>query len=679
MTFLNLWATWIAAAVIPALLILYFLKLRRREQTVASTLLWKRAIQDLQVNAPFQRLRKNLLLLLQLLILAAGIVALARPIIETTATREGRVVVLIDRSASMNAREADGRTRLELAKEQAVRLVKSLNRTGSTWLSLTGAKLQSEAMVIAFADRALPLCSFTANTGELVDLINAIEPSDAQTNLAEALRLAQADMTPLVMTSARMEEAVNQLQQTPVSATPPAKLILVSDGCVGELDDVTLKGGALELINVGTVRDNVGITALRTQRSYEEPEKLSVFVHVQNLGDQPVVTDVAVYVDGVLAGARPVSLGPAAARGAAPASGPSGSAPAEVASAQLAFELPLDRAAVLEARLARADPLAVDNTAWAVVPPPRKLRVLVVTKGNFFLDSIMRGLPLAEYPFVTPEQYEAGESTYEDSGQSTFNLVIFDKYSPKRLPMGNFIFFGALPPLEQVKARKETDGHNLIWWDETHPILRYCDEALSYVTFAHSTALSLPDDAERLIEGPDGPILARYSSDGRHCLIASFAIEQTDWWKRGFPVFAYNAIRYMGGGASFDDRPLRPGASLRFNLPPDKKETIVHRPDARTVAIKADNAGAAYYRGADRVGVYRADPAVPGWDRYAVNLEDDRESDIAPRSDFRVGGKSVEVGKRIEQVTPEVWRWFVGVALAIMLLEWYIYNRRVMI
>jgi hypothetical protein len=121
MNFLNPWfAAAVAAVVVPALLILYFLKLRRREQVVASTLLWKRAIQDLQVNAPFRRLRRNLLLFLQLLILGAGVFALARPIIRTEVANEERVVILIDRSASMNTREGDV-TRLDLAKEQAER------------------------------------------------------------------------------------------------------------------------------------------------------------------------------------------------------------------------------------------------------------------------------------------------------------------------------------------------------------------------------------------------------------------------------------------------------------------------------------------------------------------------------------------------------------------------------
>ena len=97
MSFLAPAMFWIAALAMPALLILYFLKLRRRQETVPSTLLWKRAVQDLQVNAPFQKLRKNLLLLLQLLILAAAIFALARPVVNSPVSNEKSVILLVDR------------------------------------------------------------------------------------------------------------------------------------------------------------------------------------------------------------------------------------------------------------------------------------------------------------------------------------------------------------------------------------------------------------------------------------------------------------------------------------------------------------------------------------------------------------------------------------------------------
>ena len=45
-SFLNPWSAALAAGIaVPALLVLYFLKLRRREMPVSSTLLWRKAIQ----------------------------------------------------------------------------------------------------------------------------------------------------------------------------------------------------------------------------------------------------------------------------------------------------------------------------------------------------------------------------------------------------------------------------------------------------------------------------------------------------------------------------------------------------------------------------------------------------------------------------------------------------------
>src|SRR5690349_4947308 len=149
-TFTNWQAGAIAAGiVVPSLLVLYFLKLRRREQSVPSTLLWRKAIQDLQVNAPFQKLRRNLLLLLQMLLLLLLVLALSRPVANYYRGAGKTTVILIDRSASMSANDQKGgkETRLDEAKRRANELVDSMTR-GST------------AMVIAFDDSAETLQPF---------------------------------------------------------------------------------------------------------------------------------------------------------------------------------------------------------------------------------------------------------------------------------------------------------------------------------------------------------------------------------------------------------------------------------------------------------------------------------------------------------------------------------------
>src|SRR5579884_2548722 len=74
---LTAWA--VLAGVPVGIIALYFLKLRRRPVQVPSTLLWRRSLEDLHVNSLFQRLRRNLLLFLQLLAVLLAMLALAGP------------------------------------------------------------------------------------------------------------------------------------------------------------------------------------------------------------------------------------------------------------------------------------------------------------------------------------------------------------------------------------------------------------------------------------------------------------------------------------------------------------------------------------------------------------------------------------------------------------------------
>lgn len=691
MSFLNPWvALGLAAVAIPALVILYFLKLRRREERVPSTFLWRRAVQDLQVNAPFQKLRKNLLLLLQLLILGAALFALARPVIKTDVADEASIVLMIDRSASMKAIEGD-RTRFDIAKEQAVRYLQTLNRTGGDWwsfLGFGGADVKSRVMIIAFSDRPQVICPFTTNASEAVGLVQELTPTDGQTNLTEAVKLAQAYMKPGrgnidtgsgaagggASTGASGGAPVNQ---NPVSPEISSRLVLFSDGCIANVDDVPLLGGPMTLIPAGTATDNVGITALRIARNYEQPEILDIFAQVQNFGPDTVTTDVTLFVDGEFSQGRveTVTLGPPAEPAAA-----GGTAPEEKQSsrASLSFQFPLERAAVVEARLSRKDALAVDNHAFAVVPPPKKLSVLLVSENNPFLEFVLKNLPLERWKYETPAQYEASAATEQIDGRSVYDAIIFDKFAPKELPTGNFIFFQAVPPLEAVKSEGEIENYRLMWWDETHPLLRHVQ--LDYVDIAKGIKLSLPRQATVLAEGQQGPVIARYDADGRQFLLIGFAVENSTWWmKESFPVFIYNAVRYMGEADLLTEQePARPGEPLRIPLPPEVTKAEVTTPDNKHMPIYADSLHVARFAATNEVGIYIAQPGIPGRNTFAVNLADAAESDIRPHK-FSVGGKDVEVGEQIRVQTPEVWRWFAGAALVILLLEWYIYNRRVMI
>ena len=92
----NAWG-WAALIAVPlAIVALYFLKLKRHPVEVPSTFLWTRAIEDLHVNSIWQRLRQNLLLFLQLLLLALIILAVVRPGWRGTELSGSRFIFLVD-------------------------------------------------------------------------------------------------------------------------------------------------------------------------------------------------------------------------------------------------------------------------------------------------------------------------------------------------------------------------------------------------------------------------------------------------------------------------------------------------------------------------------------------------------------------------------------------------------
>src|SRR6185503_9333340 len=119
----TLW--WLLLAGI--IIFFYLLKLKRKRTVVPSVLLWSRALEEVEANAPFKKLRRNLLLLLQLLALIALVFALARPLVTTRALATGSTVIIIDSTASMSARDEDGGSRLDRAKQLAREMIAGLS------------------------------------------------------------------------------------------------------------------------------------------------------------------------------------------------------------------------------------------------------------------------------------------------------------------------------------------------------------------------------------------------------------------------------------------------------------------------------------------------------------------------------------------------------------------------
>ncbi|MCP4246359.1 MAG: VWA domain-containing protein [bacterium] len=686
----------VAAVTIPPLVALYFLKLRRQERAISSTLLWQRAVQDLHVNSPFQRLRNNLLLLLQLLVLLLVAFALGKPMWERSLSHESTLVLLIDQSASMAVEEEDGRTRLESAKQQAKRLVEGMPDDG-------------RAMVIAFCDRATVVSSFDTDREDLKRKIDSIEQTQSSSTLTEAVALAEAYSQQLIIAGSQPGADVGLPGDV---AAPPATAVIFTDGQIADAGELTIQRldvENIEVVNIGQRADNVGIVAMSARRNYEQPNLLEVFATVRNFGPTAIPVDVDLRIRDRQGLSTHLGSGSKVlAPGAAPTQ-PDENADEEQEGGQpvdpsvagggegptdsvysVAFKREWEGGGVVEIALTVEDALSADNQAWTVIPPPRDVRVLAVTPGNLFLERVLATLPM-QVSVMSPAEYEeADPEVLADGDRGLYDVVILDRHSTARLPQGSYFFWGAVPEIPGVSLGRRIDDEVIFNWDESHAILRHVP--VETIRIWEWYELTVPTDVTLLMEGESSPVLCSFARDGRDYLISAFplviedqatgqALMNTTWvTKAHYPVFVYNAIQYLSANlAGAGQRSVRPGEPIAIPLTEGLRRLSVRRPDGERDNMPTGGASLANYARTRLVGVYRADGAADGNDTFAVNLFSPLESDTSPNRTLTLGTNQVASIDQVESVNRPFWPWLLGAVLFVVLLEWVVYNKRVFV
>ncbi len=647
-----------AAAAIPLLLLLYVLRLRRQRLRVPSTLLWQKSFEDLQANVPFQRLRWSLLLAIQLLLLLALLLALADPVVRGDLGAASRIVLLIDRSASMNAllsadEAGDGRalTRLDAAKQTALELVDRLGRSSEP----------GQMMVIAFGSQPQVVSTFQSDRGLLRNAIAAIEPTDEQADLEAALQLASA------FASGREDPAEQ-----------PPDVVLLSDGVLaGGIPanaSFRLTAGNFRFVQVvpdledPAMSNNVGIAAFSVRRDYEDPARVHVFGRLINAGTQPVTTVVTLFVDGQPAAAIRVTV---------PEAGESG--PGE---ASVTHTLDLPTGATLLLRHNHPDILPADDVASLVLAPPMQPRIALVQPGgaagpeptgpDAWLRDLLTALEPQQLTVLSPEAYAALDAQQLNSA-SLYDLIVFDRVSPSRLPAIPTLTFGAVPPgLSAVEPSSE-GGRYILSWDRQHPLMRQV--SLDTIVFAGFGGYELPVGATPLAFGPDGPVIAVLRTRGARHIAVGFEMARSNWPLHvSSAVFLQNALDYLTlADSSQTGLVHRPGDPVSVRVG-ETQELHIEGPVEYRMAVQPNST--VTLPTIRRAGVYTIHGAIPPQDVLAVSVLSDSESDIRPRSSVPVNAEPAQ-GRSVSDTAPlPIWPWLIGLAFALAVLEWLVYCRR---
>lgn len=671
-----------AAVAFPVLLAFYFLKLRRRPVRVSSTLLWERAARDLEVNAPFRMIRPSLLLLLQALALGLLCAALGRPTIAGGWAPTGRVAILIDRSASMSARDGVGQrgslmpdgsamSRLDEAKRRARELVDRLD------LASGGTR----AVVIEFAASARVVAPMSADRSALLRAIEGVTPSDQRGRLAPALALARA-FAPAGGDAPGSEAPSRRERMT---------LALFSDGSFEDESEslgVDLGSAARRLERVGPAMSdppadwrNLGLTALAARRDEDDPAIARVFLRAIRAGAGEGPARIVFRVNGETARALEVAIPP----------GPDGGRRAEE---QASVDLSAPGRALIEARIVTDDLLGSDDAASLLIEAPGGPGVMVVapadeTTGSARADpALVEALEAIDGATVRVISVQAWEAD-----PSAADLVVFDRVEARTLPRGASLHLGAGAPALGVRVvRAGADGEagagvtRALAWRRDHPLLRHVSLDGLFIGGRVSVEAPAGSGAEALASGPHGPLLLSVERAGVRRALAAFDTTRTFWWTTpAFGVFLTNASDWLTGlGAAAGARSFRTDEAITLRAEPGADVVRVEGPTSVDAPVsEADGVRRASVGALERAGVYRAIGAVERERLVPVNVLDGGESALATSeraAGFETAASAAASGPGARAVDAdarrEIWHWLVLAALALLCAEWWLYAWR---
>src|SRR6185369_15568950 len=317
------------------------------------------------------------------------------------------------------------------------------------------------------------------------------------------------------------------------------------------------------------------------------------------------------------------------------------------------------------ARVKVDDDLAADNVAYAVLPPPRKISVLLVSPGNLFLEKVLKTDPQVTLEVRTPDQYKGG--------MEEADVVVVDNTSVPKVGTGRYVFVNTVPGDVPLEVLGRLEQPTIMDWDRAHPVMRHVE----FAKVAIEDAMRLrPLSAGRpLVEAVGGPLIYALEEQDRKAIIVGFDLYKTDFPLRiAFPLILSNTLRWLHP-AALDQSSLQLAAGQPILLPVAHGITsaTVTTPSGRTVKAPVTR-GAVSFTETDEVGLYTLSTAR-GDLRVAVNLMDADESNLEPRPLPATTAPTGEAAAPIP-LQRELWPLFVLIAVVLLVLEGFLYWRR---
>lgn len=324
MRFFSLWP-FLFLLFFPFIILLYFLKQKPEAKEISSLFLWDKVYRSKEVNTPWERFKKSILLFLQLLIFLCLILALTDPFLNLKGKDYENVILVIDNTGSMGATYGNS-TRFEEAKKRAEKFINSLR---------TGSKIS----IISCGNTPKVEVSGTLDKTEALSRLKSIQPMDAAGNINDSVSL--------VKSMAKQYESY--------------RAVFYTDNIM-DLKDLNA-----ELVTLASKADNVSLDYISHSK---EKNGLKVMVRVTNRSDKDLNREIVIYGDDKILSVKKIDIKAGETK-------------------TIYFENVLLKGYSLRAELTEKDDLLNDNVAYDVIKQGETQKVLLVTDKNLFIEKAM--------------------------------------------------------------------------------------------------------------------------------------------------------------------------------------------------------------------------------------------------------------------------------------------------
>lgn len=474
------WALALLALAAPVIAA-YLFRLHNLRRPVASTILL-RVLRDPQPAAQRARakLRHKLSLALLLAGLALAVIALVRPTIGGRARQ--RVIVVLDTSASMGARDHGGGTRLDRA----------------------AAALATLAAALGPADQ-LALITTGASAGVVVP---------PTTRHADVVLRAHAVAAAGAVGDNRGDELALRLADALCRRPGQTQIVVLSDGA-----GLSLPPGRCprRAIAVGQAVDNLGVSAL-SARLVDGLGTHDVHVAVTSSATTARTVAVTLAADDRVLDVIPVEV---------PAGG----------TVERTVRVTVEGGARLRATLtgpsrdgAAPDALPADDGASVALPDAGPVAVLLVTaRPASLLAEALRVHPRARLTVAAPGALPT----------AGFDLIMLEDEPKAALPpAGHVVAFGMVPAGAPLTLDAAASERGVVRWDFDATWFRYVDLRDLFLTTARVVG-----GGRAIIDSASGPLAAIARWEDRELIVTGFGVGDTDLGLRAaFPNLVANFI-----------------------------------------------------------------------------------------------------------------------------------------